>query len=146
MRKEKRPSPQKGGISLSCTLCSRNTARESSQISFFSGGDSFCEVVRRPENTHEELTGLLEWPAGHSLRLRDQWISPLRLSDQLISAFSPKLHTLYIFSSPMRKYEYRLRPRIFLFMTGYRKLHSSVFFSRSFVDLICERKYLSFHP
>ena len=44
---------------------SRNTVRECSHISFFCGGDHFCEVVRRPENTHKgvELTGLPERPA-----------------------------------------------------------------------------------
>ena len=57
-------------------MCSKNTVRESSHISFFCGGDPFCEVVRRPENTHEKLTGLLEWPACFSLRLSSHWISP----------------------------------------------------------------------
>ena len=76
-------------------MCSRNLVRESSHISFFSGRDPFCEVVRRPENTHKKLTGLLEWPAGLSLCLKDQRTSPLHLSDQRISAFSPKLQTLY---------------------------------------------------
>ena len=66
-------------------VCSRNTVRESSHISFFSCGDPFCEVVQWPENTHGELTGLLERPADLSLRL----------SDQRISAFSPKLQTVY---------------------------------------------------
>ena len=47
-------------------MCSRNTVRASSHISFFCGRDRFCEVVRRPENRHEELTGLLERPAGLS--------------------------------------------------------------------------------
>ena len=49
-------------------MCSRDTVRASSHISFFCGRDPFCEVVRRPENTHEELTVLLEWPAGLSFR------------------------------------------------------------------------------
>ena len=57
-------------------VCSRNTVRDSSHISFFCGGDPFCEVVRRPVNTQRELTGLFKWPAGLSLRLRDQRISP----------------------------------------------------------------------
>ena len=35
-------------------MSSRNTVRESSHISFFYGMDLFCEVVRRPENTHGE--------------------------------------------------------------------------------------------
>ena len=53
-------------------MSSRNTVRESSHISFFCGGDPFCEVVRRLENTHEELTGLLEWPAGLCLQSKIQ--------------------------------------------------------------------------
>ena len=76
-------------------MCNRNTVRESSHISFFYGGDPFCEVVWRPENTLEVLTGLLEWPTGLSLCLRDQRASPLRLSDHWISGFCPKLQTLY---------------------------------------------------
>ena len=72
---------------------SRNTVGESLHINFFCDGDPFCEVVQRPENTHEELTGLLEWTMGLSLRLRDQRTSPLRLIDYWISAFSPKLQT-----------------------------------------------------
>ena len=47
-------------------VCSRNPIRESSHISFFCGGDPFCEVVWWSENTCKELTGLLEWPAGLS--------------------------------------------------------------------------------
>ena len=103
-------------------MCKRNTNRESSHMSFFWGGDLFCEVVRRPENTHGELTGLLEWPVGLSLRLRDQWTSPLRLSDYRIFALSPKLQTLYSLSSPKRKYEHPLCLTYFLFMAGYRNL------------------------
>ena len=62
-------------------MSSRNTfrERESSHISSFCGGDPFCEVVGRPENTHEALTGLLEWPVGHSLSL--EW--PADLSPSL---------------------------------------------------------------
>ena len=37
---------------MTTIVCSRNTVRESLYISFFSGGDHFCEVVRRPENRH----------------------------------------------------------------------------------------------
>ena len=86
-------------------VCNSNTVRESSHIFFSCGRDPYCEVIQRPENTHEELTGLIEWPAGLSLRLReqrasplrlrDQRTSPLRLSDHWISAFSPELQTLY---------------------------------------------------
>ena len=56
-----------------------------------------CKVVQPPENTHEELRGMLEWPAGLSLRLWDQPTSPLSLNDQRISAFCPKLQTSYSF-------------------------------------------------
>ena len=61
---------------MATIVCYRDTVRESSHVYFFCGGDPFCEVVRRPENTHEELTGLLECPASLSLRLSDQRISP----------------------------------------------------------------------
>ena len=47
-------------------MCGRNTVRESSHISFFCGRRPFCEILRRPENTH-----------------------------QRVSAFSQKLQTLY---------------------------------------------------
>ena len=63
-------------------VCSRNTVRESLHMSFFCSGDPFSEVVWQPENTHGELTGLLEWPAGLNLLLRDQRISPPCLSNQ----------------------------------------------------------------
>ena len=57
-------------------MCSRDAIRDSSHISFFCGRDPICEVEQKPENKHEELTGLLEWPACLSLCLRDQWTSP----------------------------------------------------------------------
>ena len=48
------------------------------------------------------------------------------LSDQRVSAFSPKLLRLYIvFSSPVWKYECPLRPRIFLFLAYYQNLTPS---------------------
>ena len=62
--------------STATIVCSRNTARKRSHISFFYSSDTFCEVVRRPGNSHEELTGLF----FH--RLRDQlnssfvWATP----------------------------------------------------------------------
>ena len=110
-------------------MCCWNTVRESSHISFFCGRDPFCEVVRGPENKHGELTGLLEWPAGLSLRLRDQRTTPLRLSGKCISAFSPKLLTLYCLFKPHAKYEYPLRHVFFLFMASHQNFHTSVFFS-----------------
>ena len=77
-------------------MWSGNAVRESSHLSFFCGRDTFCEVVGRPKNTHGEPKGLLD----------DQRTSPLRFGDQRISAFSPKLQTLYCLSSPIRKYEH----------------------------------------
>ena len=94
-------------------MCSRDTIRESSYIYFFFGGDLYCEVVQRPENTHEELTGLLEWLVGLSLRLRDQRTFPLRLSDHHISSFSPNLQTLYcLFKSHAEVWTFYL-PHVF---------------------------------
>ena len=61
-------------------MCSWSTVWESSYIPLFCGRDTFHEVVRRPENTHEELTGLVEWPARLSLHLRDQRISLFRIA------------------------------------------------------------------
>ena len=60
----------------------------------FCGRDPFCEVVRRPENTHEELTGLFEWPASPLPLLERPGDVRLRLSNQWVSAFSPELQTL----------------------------------------------------
>ena len=76
-------------------MCSRNAVRESSHISFFCGGNPFFELMRRPENTHEELTGLFEWPVGLSPPLERPLDLPLRLSTQRISTYSPNLQTLY---------------------------------------------------
>ena len=111
---------------------SRNTVRESSHISFFCGGDPFREVVRRPENTHGRAD-------------RFAWVTsrpPPSLEWSSGLCFQSKIQTLYCLSSPRNT---PLRLCIFLFMAGYRNLHTSVFF-RSFVDLICERKYLPLYP
>ena len=105
-------------------MCSRNTVRERLHISFFWGRDPFCEVVQRPENTYEELTGLLEWLAGLSLHLRDQQTSSLCLSDHWISAFSPKLQTLYcLFKCHVEVWT--SSPHV---LVGYWNLHTSGFF------------------
>ena len=50
------------------------------------------------------------------------------LSDQWVFAFSPKLQTLYCLSTPLWKYEHTFLPTYFLFIAGYRNLHTSVFF------------------
>ena len=71
----------------------RNTARESSHISFFCCGDPFCEVMWRLENTYDM------WLAGISLRFRAQLTSPLCLSEQrpliMASLFVP-LQEVYL--------------------------------------------------
>ena len=89
-------------------------------------GDPFREVVRRPENTHEELTGPLEWPVGLSLCLRDQQTSPVRLSDQRISTFCP--HLILSFQVPCRSMNILFASRVYLFVGGNRNLHTSVIF------------------
>ena len=69
---------------MAMIVCCRNAIRGSSHISFFPSRDLFCEVVRRPENTHThthththgELRGQLEWPASLSPRWSDQRVSP----------------------------------------------------------------------
>ena len=88
----------------------RNTVSESSHISFFCGGDPFCEVVRRPENRHEELTGLLEWPTGlfpfaseNNRPLPFAWVTSGSLPS--VKNYRPYI----VFSGPMRKYEHPLR-------------------------------------
>ena len=43
---------------------SRNTVRESSHISFFSGKDPLCELKRRPENTHGGVDSFAEVTSG----------------------------------------------------------------------------------
>ena len=107
-------------------MCSKNTVRESAHIYSFSGGDTFSEVVGRPENTHGEQTGYLEWPAGISHSLRDQRISTARLNDERIPS-SPKLQTLYCLSSPMRKYKHPLRLTLFSIYGLFWNLYTSIF-------------------
>ena len=143
---------------MATIVCSRNTVRESSYISFFCGGDPFCEVVQRLENTQGELTGLLEWlaglstslewradlspsperPADLSLHLRDQQISPFAWETSRSLPFlwetsrsqpSVQNYRPYIvFSSPMQKYERPLCLTYCLFMAGYQNLNTSILF------------------
>ena len=78
--------------------------------------------MRRPENTHGEVTGLLEWPVGVTLHLRNQWISPYVWatggSQPTVQNYIPYI----IFLSLKRKYEYPLCHTYFLFIAGYRNL------------------------
>ena len=69
---------------------SRNTARESSYISFFCGVDIFWSSATAGELTRGSLQ--------------------VCFSHQRVSAFSPKLQTLYCLSNPMNR---PIRPRIF---------------------------------
>ena len=105
-------------FSTAMIVCSSNTVRHSSHISFFCGGDPYCTVVQRPENTHEELKGLFERPA--SLYLQS------KITDLILS-----------FQVPCGSINIHIASRVFLFVAGYLNLHTSVFF-RLFVDLICE--------
>ena len=83
-------------------VCSRNTVRKISYISFFCGGDPFWEVVHWPENTHEMQTGLCLLS---------------KLTDLILS-----------FQVPCGNMNILFTPHIFLFMTCYRNLHTLVFF------------------
>ena len=96
-------------------------------------GDPFFKVVLRPENSHEELPGLLEWPACLSLRLRDQRTSPLRFELPVNLCLQSKITNLILsFQVPCGSMNILFASRIFLFMAGYRNLHASGFF-----PLIC---------
>ena len=83
-------------------VCSRNTVRESSHISFFCGGDPFCEVVPRLENTQEGRIGLLEWPVGLCLQSK--------MTDFVLS-----------FQVSCRNMNILFASCIFLFIAGYWK-------------------------
>ena len=98
-------------------MCSRNTVRESSHISFFCGGDPFCEVVWLP-GEHTLGADRSAWVTSGSLPSLERPADlPLCLSDQRISAFSQKLQTLYcLFKSHAHKWTSSLPQRIFLFM------------------------------
>ena len=89
-------------------MCNRNTVRESSQISFFCGGNPLYEVVRQPENTEGELTGLLDWLVALSLRLRQVGLSPSFEQPIDLCFQSQNFRPYIVFSSPMRKYEHPL--------------------------------------
>ena len=89
----------------------------------------FCEVVRRPENTYEELTGLFEWPVGLSPSLErpaDPFPSfelPLDLCLQ-----SKFIDLILSFQVPWGSMNILFASRIFLFVAGYQNLHTFVFF------------------
>ena len=133
-------------------MCSRNTVKESSHISFFFGRDLFRAVGQRPKNTHGELTSLLEWPAGLSSPLERPadphfpWAHNKSLPS--VQHYRPYI----VFSSPTRKYEHPLRLTYFLFMAGYRNLHTSVFFGNLIFSAngnICHsihRQWIIFSP
>ena len=102
---------------------SRITVRESSHISFFRGGDPFCELVQRSENTYRGADRFAWMTSGF---LPFSWATSVSLPS--VQNYRPYI----VFSSPMREYEHPLRLMYFLFMAGYRNLHTSFF-----VPVIC---------
>ena len=125
-------------------VCSNNTVRESSHISFFCGRDRYCEVVQRPEKTRDELTGLLERPAVSphawetSRPLPFAWATTGSLPSVQIYrpyiVFSVQIYRPYIvFSSPMLKYEH---PLCFTYFSVCGWLSELTYF-RVFFPVIC---------
>ena len=113
--------------STATILWSSNKVRESPHIYFFCGEDPYWEVVQRPENTRG-ADCLLERPAGPTSLERPMGVC-LCLSDHWISTFSPNFQTLYCLFKSQRKYEHPLHlTYFFLFVAGYRNLHTFVFF------------------
>ena len=91
---------------------SRNTVRESSHMSFFYGGDPLCVLEWWPENT---LGGVD----------RFAWVSSRSIIIDIISYFQlPRGNMNILFAS-----------RIILFITGFRNLYTSGFFSGNLLIL-----------
>ena len=119
-------------------MCEVGIVRESLHISFFGGRDPLCVLKQQPENTRYVC-------------LRDQWTSPLHLSDQRISAFSSKLQTLYCLFKSHADLWTSSSPQV---LAGYQNLHSSSFFSGNLLILsvngnICHsihRQWIIFWP
>ena len=128
-------------------VCSRNTVWQSPHISFFCGGDPFYEVVQRPENTREELTGLLGWPVVLSTsleRLADLCLQ-YKITDPILSfkshehACSPAYFSVYGWLSELTCFFYfpvicwsYLRTEISITLSIGNKLYSRrhlIFFS-----------------
>ena len=87
----------------------RITVRDSSDIPFFCREDSFCKVVRRPENTYgkaDRFVCVTNWPLPS------------------VQNYGPYI----VFTSTTGIYDPASSPAHFLFMAGYRNLHTSVFF------------------
>ena len=111
-------------------------------MSFFFGEDPFCEVERQPENTRgadrsDKPLSPFAWET--SIPLLFAWATSGSLHS--VQNYRPCI----VFSSPMRKYEQHLRFTYFSVYGWSSELTYFLFF-RKFVDLICERKYLSFYP
>ena len=83
-------------------MCSRNTVSKGSHVSFFCGGDPFCEEVRRPENTCDLFAWVTHWSLLSLEGLADLSPSLERPADLY---YSQKLQTLYcLFKSHMDKW------------------------------------------
>ena len=138
-------------------MWSWNKVKASSHISFFCGGGPFCEVVWRPENTHGELTGLLEWPVNLSPSL--EWPVNLCLQSKITDLIlSFKSHVFFCLWLVIGTYILRffpvicwsyLRTQISLILSTGNKFnsrHHSLSFSflwNHFVDVILQCYLLS---
>ena len=126
---------------METTVCSNNTVRDRSHISFFCGGDPYCEVVQRPENTHD----MFDWVTRRSLpsleRLAD--LSPSLEQPADHSTFSPTLQTLYCLFKSHAEVWTSSSPHVFFCLRLVIGTYILPFFPCNFFYLICERKYLS---
>ena len=108
---------------------SRNTVRESLHISFFCGGDPFCEVVQQPENTHREADSLLEWPVDLSYLAWATSRSPLLTWVSSGFLLSVQNYRPYIvFQVPCKNMNILFTSRIFCLSLVIGTLHTSCFF------------------
>ena len=133
----------------------RNSVREISHISFFCGGDPFCEVVRRPENTHggaDRFTWVasgspLSWETSRSPPLLERQAGSLPFAWKTCRSLpSVQNYRSYILSQvPCENMNTLVASRFFCLWLVIGT-YILPFFFREFVDLICERKCLSFYP
>ena len=106
-------------------VCSRNTVRESLNISFFCDGNAFCYVVRRPENTPNMFAGVTCRSLPSLERLTDPSLSLERPADLYLQSKFTDLILSFQVSCGSMNILFALD--MFLFKVGYRNLHTSVF-------------------
>ena len=107
-------------------MCSRNTVSESLHTSFFCDRDPFCKVVRRPENTHGMFAWVTRWSLPSLKGLENLSPSLERPADFCLQSKIREL--IFSFQVPCGSMKILHASRIFLFMAGYRNLHTSGFF------------------